>query len=149
MYEIFKNRNNYSIKHNRCILESKGNYRILVASPFCDKGRFVAILLRDFDLWYLEKSSVNEYISCPLTLSSTSYLNDVGNGLCKHASFSFLRSTQILTSPVVFLSWITIELIHSNSSIGSMIPASSMQSNSTFTFSLYLGFSLYESCLLR
>ena len=47
-----------------------------------------------------------------------------------------------------FRARITIGLIHSNSSTSSMIPASSMQSNSSFTFSLYLGFSLYRWCLL-
>ena len=50
MNEIFKRRNYYSRKNRRCILESKGNYRILVASSFVVEGHFVAILLRDFDL---------------------------------------------------------------------------------------------------
>ena len=50
MDEIFKSNYNYSRKNRRRILESKGHYRILIASPFRDEGFFVAIFLRDSDL---------------------------------------------------------------------------------------------------
>ena len=50
MNEIFKRRNYYSRKSSRCILESKGYYSILVASPFGDEVHFVVILLCDAKL---------------------------------------------------------------------------------------------------
>ena len=50
MYEIFKRRKYYSRKNSKCILESKGHYRILVASPFCYKACFVAVLLFNSEL---------------------------------------------------------------------------------------------------
>ena len=50
MNKIFKSIDCYSIKNSRCILESKGHYRILIASPFYDQGHFVAIHQRKFQL---------------------------------------------------------------------------------------------------
>ena len=59
MYEILKRRNYYSKKNSRIILESKGHYRILIASPFYDEGCFVSILLRNSDLM-IAKEAVGE-----------------------------------------------------------------------------------------
>jgi hypothetical protein len=49
--------------------------------------------------WYPENLSVNEYASCPPTLSNTSSVKGVQNGSCRHASFSFLKSTHTLIPP--------------------------------------------------
>jgi hypothetical protein len=80
--------------------------------------------------------------------SSTSSVNGVGNGSCRHASFNFLKSTHILISLPYFLSCTTIELIHFDSSNGSMMSASSILSISSLTFYLYMGFNLYGHCLM-
>ena len=95
--------------------------------------------------WYPKKPSVKDYISWPPTPSRTSSVKGVGNESCTHASFNFLKSTQMRISPV-FLSWTTIGLIHSDSSTGLMIPTSSIWLISTFTLSLYHGFSQYGLC---
>ena len=91
---------------------------------------------------------MNEYISWPPTLSSTSSVNGVGKGSCKQASFTFLKSTQILTSPEVFLTCITIWLTRYDSSTCSITPTYIIWSNSTFTFCLYHGFNRYGHCLI-
>jgi hypothetical protein len=84
---------------------------------------------------------VNGYAYFPLMFSSTSSINGVGNGSCRYASFSFLKLTHIRIPPV-FLSYTTMGLIHFDSSTGLITPAFSIQSISSFTFSLYLGFIL-------
>ena len=62
MYYIFKRRNYlYSRKYSRCILESKGNYRILVASPFYAEGCLVAILLHNSYLM-ISREAIREWI---------------------------------------------------------------------------------------
>ena len=61
MNKIFKRRDYYSRKNSRCILESKGHYRILVASPFCDECCFMEILLRDPDLM-IAREAISELI---------------------------------------------------------------------------------------
>jgi hypothetical protein len=59
---------------------------------------------------------VKEYASLPPTFSSTSSVKGgVVNGSCTQATFSPLRSKQILIY-LVFFGWITIGLIHSDSS---------------------------------
>jgi hypothetical protein len=75
-------------------------------------------------------------------------MNGVGNGSCRHASFNFLKLTQILIHLPCFLSYTTIELIHSDSSNGLIMLGSSIQLISSLTFCLYMGFSLYGHCLI-
>jgi hypothetical protein len=89
---------------------------------------------------------MNEYASFPPTFFKTSSVKWVGKGSCKKSSFNFLRSTQILVLPC-FFSYTTMGLIHSTYSTGSMIPASSIGSSSSFTFFLYNKFILYGLCL--
>lgn len=57
-----------------------------------------------FIWWYPDNRSVNEYASCPRTLSNTSSVNEVGKGSWTQALLSFLRSTQILISSFCFFS---------------------------------------------
>ena len=45
MYKILKRKSYYSRKNSRCILESKGNYRILIASPRDDWDQKVSAML--------------------------------------------------------------------------------------------------------
>jgi hypothetical protein len=91
--------------------------------------------------WYPKNPYMKEYIYFPPTFSSTSFVNGVGNGSCKHESFNFLISTQI-QSPLVFFPCTTIFLIHSDYSTGSIILVANILSILTFTFSLYFGFNL-------
>ena len=123
MDKIFKSSYHYPRKNSRCILESKWHYRVLEIAPFYQKGHLVSILFKNLNLMVSRNPSIEEYISCTPMISKTSYVNDVGNESCKQASFNFLRSTQILTSPEVFLYCNTIGLIHCDSSIGSITPA--------------------------
>jgi hypothetical protein len=78
----------------------------------------------------------------------TSSMNGVGNGSCRHASFNFLKLTHILIPLPCFLSCTTIELIHSDSSTSSMMPALSILSISSLTFCLYIGFNIYGHFLM-
>ena len=99
-------------------------------------------------IWrYPKNPSVKEYSSRNPTLSKTSFVNGVGKGSCMQASFNFLKLTQIQTS-LVFLSCKTIGLIHSDSSLGSIIHAFNILSSSSLTFSLYFEFNLYGCCLI-
>ena len=91
---------------------------------------------------------MNEYALWPPTFSSTSSVNGVGNGSCRHASFNILKSTHILIPLPCFLSCTTIGLIHYDSSRDSMMPTSSILSISSLNFCLYMGFSLYGHCLM-
>jgi hypothetical protein len=91
---------------------------------------------------------MNEYASWPPTFSSTSSVNGVGNGSCRHASFNVLKSTHILIPLPCFLSCTTIRLIHYDSSTGSMMPDSSILSISSLNFYLYMGFNIYGHCLM-
>ena len=126
MNKIFEGNHYYPGKDSRRILESKGNYCVLETTPLHHKGYILSIFLGDFDMM-VSKEPISEWINfLTPTLSNTSSVNGVENGSCKQASFNFLRSTQILNSPISFLSCTTIELIHYDSSIGSMIPASSI-----------------------
>jgi hypothetical protein len=84
----------------------------------------------------------------PPTFSSTLSMNGMGNGSCRHASFNFLKLMHILIPLPCFLSYTTIRLIHSDSSIGSMMPASSILLILSLTFCLYMGFNLYGHCLM-
>ena len=90
--------------------------------------------------WYPRNPSINEYASHLPTFSNTLSMNGVGNGSCTQVSFNFLRSTHILISPFCFFSYTTIGLTQSDSSTGSIIPTTSILSNSSQTFSLYFGF---------
>jgi len=128
-------------KNSRGILQPKRNYCILIWSPFCWKCSRMLIFLCYSDL-VITWESDNKLI-CFLTSSSsnTSYVNGVGKGSFKKTSFNSIKSTQIRIPPF-FFSYTTIWLIHSNSSTGSMTPASNILSISTFTFYLYTGFKL-------
>jgi hypothetical protein len=75
-------------------------------------------------------------------------MNGVGNGSCRNASFNFLKSTHILIPLPYFLSCTTIGLIHSDSSTGSMMSASSILSISYLNFCLYMGFNIYGRFLM-
>ena len=147
MNKIFECNHYYLGKDSRSILESKGNYHVLETTPLCHKGSLVSIFLCDYYMM-VAREPINEWIKfLTPTLSNTSSVNGVGNGSCKQASFNFLRLTQILNSPVDFLSWTTIGLIHSNYSTGSMIPASNIRSSFALTFYLYHRFNRYGHCL--
>ena len=56
MYKIFKCNNNDSRKNCRCNIESKGDYRVLLASPIRHKGSLVLVLLYNFDLMVSQES---------------------------------------------------------------------------------------------
>jgi hypothetical protein len=75
-------------------------------------------------------------------------MNGVGNGSCRHASFNFLKLTHILIPLPCFFSCMAIGLIHSDSSIGSIMPTSSIRLISSLNFCLYMGFSVYGHCLI-
>ena len=129
MHKFLDCSNDYARKNRRCILQSERHYSVLKTSPFSCEGCLASIFTCDFDL--------KEYTSWPPKLSNTSSVNGGGKGSCTQASFNFLRSTHILISSFCFFSYTTIGLNQSDSSTGSMMPATSIFSSSKQTFSLY------------
>lgn len=142
MHKFFESSHYNPRKYCRCILESKGYNIYSKTFPLCGECCLLLVFFCNSHLMIAWKSIYEQidFLSCYV-------LQDFicewwWNGSCTQPWFNPMKSTQILLS-LVFLFWITIGLIQSDSSTGKRSIAFSILSIYCSTFSLYLGFILY------